>query len=218
MIFIYQFSDPGFTEWYAVRIHSFKKTIGKENKNMYSTSDFKKGLAIMYQGEPYEITECHHHKPGKGAAIVRTKLRNLITGIAVDPTFRSGDKVARPDLEERDGQFLYESDGSYHIMDPSSFEQYEVLAKVIGDKKNFMMENMDVKVLFFENRVISLELPNHVVLEITDCNPAVRGDTVSGATKPATLSTGYICQVPLFVNQGDKIRIDVRNGDYIERA
>lgn len=185
---------------------------------MYSTSDFKKGLAIMYQGEPYRIVECEHHKPGKGAAIVRTKLENLVTGIRADPTFRSGDKVDRPDLEERNGQFLYESEGSYHFMDPASFEQFEVGPSVIGDQKNFMMENMEVQLLFYKGRVISIDLPNHVVLLITECDPAARGDTVSGATKPAKVSTGYVCQVPLFVNEGDKIRIDTRTGEYIERA
>lgn len=185
---------------------------------MYTTSDFKKGLAIMYQGQPYLITDCQHHKPGKGAAVVRTKLRNLITGISVDPTFRSGEKVEKPDLEERAAQFLYGSEGKYHFMDPSSYEQFEVAEAVIGDNINFMMENMDVTLLFFEGRVISVEIPNHVVLAVAQCDPAVRGDTVSGATKPATLSTGFVCQVPLFVNEGDKIRIDTRTGDYIERA
>jgi elongation factor P len=185
---------------------------------MYSTSDFRKGLAILYQGEPYEIIDCQHHKPGKGAAVVRTKLRNLLTGIQIDPTFRSGDKVEKPDLEERAGVFLYSSEGSYHFMDPSSYEQFEVGPQVIGDKKNFMMENMDAKLLFFEGRIISVEIPNHVVLPIIECDPAVRGDTVSGATKPAKVSTNYVCQVPLFVNEGDKIRIDTRTGEYVERA
>ncbi len=185
---------------------------------MYSTSDFRKGLAIIYEGQPYEIVECQHHKPGKGAAIVRTRLRNLLTGIAIDPTFRSGDKVERPDLEERRGQFMYESEGNYHFMDPESFEQYQVTSSVIGDKKHFMMENMDVSMLFYQGRIINIEIPNHVVLAVTQCDPAVRGDTVSGATKPATVSTGFVCQVPLFVNEGDKIRIDTRTGDYIERA
>lgn len=185
---------------------------------MYSTSDFRKGLAIMYEGQPYEIIDCQHHKPGKGAAVVRTRLRNLITGVSVDPTFRSGDKVERPDIEERQGQFLYESEGKYHFMDPASYEQFEVNTSVIGEKKNFMMENMAVSMLFFEGRIISVDLPNHVVLPITQCDPAVRGDTVSGATKPATVSTGFVCQVPLFVNEGDKIRIDTRTGEYIERA
>ena len=185
---------------------------------MYSTSDFKKGLAILYQGAPYIITELEHHKPGKGRAIVRTRLRNLITGIMIDPTFSSGDKVARPDLEERPGQFLYAAEGQYHFMDPATFEQFQVGENVIDDKKNFMTENMEVQLLFFEGRVISIDVPNHVVLLITECAPAVRGDTVSGATKPAKLATGFVCQVPLFVNEGEKIRIDTRTGLYIERA
>ena len=185
---------------------------------MYSTSDFRRGLAIIYEGQPFIITEVNHHKPGKGAAVVRTKLRNLLTGIMVDPTFRSGDKVAKADLEERKGQYLYESEGSYHFMDPESFEQYQVPGSIIDDKKNYMMENMEVQMLFFEGRIISIEIPNHVVLQIVECAPAARGDTVSGATKPATVSTGYTCQVPLFVNEGDKIRIDTRTGLYIERA
>jgi elongation factor P len=185
---------------------------------MYSTSDFKKGLAIMYQGRPYQIIDCQHHKPGKGAAVVRTKLRDLLTGITIDPTFRSGDKVERPDLEERAGQFLYESEGKYHFMDPASYEQYEVGQDVVDEKKNFMMENMDAKLLFYQGKIISIDLPNHVVLPVVECDPAVRGDTVSGATKPAKFSTGYVCQVPLFVNEGDKIRLDTRTGEYIERA
>lgn len=185
---------------------------------MYSTSDFKKGLAIMYQGAPCIIIECQHHKPGKGAAVVRTRLRNLLTGLTFDPTFRSGDKVPKPDLEEKAGQFLFESEGKYHFMDPTSFEQYEVNADVIDDKKNFMMENMDVSLLFFEGKIISIDIPNHVILPIVECDPAVRGDTVSGATKPAKLSTGFVCQVPLFVNEGEKIKIDTRTGLYIERA
>jgi elongation factor P len=185
---------------------------------MYSTSDFKKGLAILYQGRPYIIAELEHHKPGKGRSVVRTRLRDLISGITIDPTFSSGDKVARPDLEEKPGQFLYEADGEYNFMDPASFEQFQVSKDIIDDKKHFMVDNMEVQLLFFEGRVISIEVPNHVVLLITECAPAVRGDTVSGATKPATLSTGYVCQVPLFVNEGEKIRIDTRTGLYIERA
>lgn len=185
---------------------------------MYSTSDFRKGLAIMYEGQPYLIVECQHHKPGKGAAVVRTRLKNLVTGTQTDPTFRSGDKVERPDLEEHAGTFLYESEGSYHFMEPASFEQFQVGEDVIGEKKHYMMENMDVSLLFYNGKVISIDLPNHVVLAIVECDPAVRGDTVSGATKPAKLSTGYVCHVPLFVNEGDKIRIDTRTGEYIERA
>lgn len=185
---------------------------------MHSTSDFKKGLAILYQGEPWEIIDCQHHKPGKGAAIVRTRLRNLLTGISSDPTFRSGEKFAVPDLEERNAQFLYESENEYHFMDPVSFEQFSVNSQTIGDNKNFMYENMEVALLFYQGKAISIKVPNHVVLTVIECDPAVRGDTVSGATKPAKLSTGYSCQVPLFVNLNDKVRIDTRTGEYLERA
>lgn len=185
---------------------------------MYSTSDFRKGLAILYQGEPCEIVECEHHKPGKGAAIIRTRLRNLLTGVSCDPTFRSGEKVGVPDLEEKNAQFLYESENEFNFMDPTSFEQFSVDQKTIGDRKNFMVENMEVSLLFYQGKAISIKLPNHIVLTVVECDPAVRGDTVSGATKPAKLSTGYSCHVPLFVNNNDKIRIDTRTGEYLERA
>lgn len=185
---------------------------------MYSTSDFRRGLKVLFQGEPFEITDFQHHKPGKGAAIVRTKLRNLISGLTIDPTFRSGDKLERPDLEEKDVQFLYHGDGIFHFMDPQSYEQFEVPNDVLGEATNFLVEDMTLSLLFFQGRPISVELPNHIVLPIVECDPAVRGDTVSGATKPAKLSTGYSCQVPLFINEGEKIRVDTRTGAYVERA
>lgn len=185
---------------------------------MYSTSDFRRGLKVLYQGEPFEIAEFQHHKPGKGAAIVRTKLKNLVTGLTIDPTFRSGDKLEKPDLEERDVQYLYVLENIYHFMDPKSYDQFEVPASVIGSAKDFFIENMVLELLFFEGKVISLELPNHVALKVVECDPAVKGDTVSGATKPAKVESGYTCQVPLFINEGDKIRIDTRTGDYVERA
>jgi len=185
---------------------------------MFTTSDFKRGLRIMYEGQPHQIVEFQQHKPGKGAAIVRTKLRNLLTGNTLDPTFRSGDRVGRPDLEDKDVQFLYRADETFHFMDPESYEQYEVAAKVIGDAAKFLKENVDCAVLFFEGRVINIELPNHVVLEVKECAPAVRGDTVQGATKPAVLETGYSVNVPLFISEGQSLKIDTRTGDYIERA
>ena len=185
---------------------------------MYSTSDFRRGMRIMYQNEPYEMVEFEHHKPGKGAAIVRTRLKNLITGLTTDPTFRSGDKVERPDLNEREVQFLYASEGIYHFMDPSSCDQFEVPAKVLGDATKFLIDGMPVSLLFYSGRPISIDIPNHVVLQIVECDPAVRGDTVSGATKPAKMQTGYSCHVPLFVNEGDKVKVDTRTGQYIERA
>lgn len=185
---------------------------------MYSTSDFRRGLRIVYQNEPYEIMDFQHHKPGKGAAVVRTRLKNLLTGFTTDPTFRSGDKVDRPDIQEREVQFLYMTDGIYHFMDPANYEQFEVPEKVMGEAVHFMMDGMTVQLLFFQDRPINVELPNHVILEVIECPPAVRGDTVSGATKTAKVSTGYTVQVPLFMNEGDKIKIDTRTGDYIERA
>jgi len=185
---------------------------------MYSTSDFRRGLRIMFQNEPYEIVDFEHHKPGKGAAIVRTRLKNLITGITTDPTFRSGDKVDRPDLNEHEVQFLYMADDVFHFMDPASYEQYEVPSKVLGSASQFLVDGMTVSLLFYNQKAINIEVPNHVVLQIIECDPAVRGDTVSGATKPAKVQTGYMVQVPLFINEGDKIRIDTRTGQYVERA
>ena len=185
---------------------------------MYSTSDFRRGLRVLYQGQPHEIVEFDHHKPGKGASVVRTKLKNLATGLTADPTFRSGDKLPKPDLNELDVQYLYSDENLYHFMNPQSYEQYTVSVKLLGDTVNFLVENQTVKLLLFEGKTIGAQVPLHVVLEVVECDPAVRGDTVSGATKGAKLSTGYSCQVPLFIRQGEKVRIDTRTGRYIERA
>jgi elongation factor P len=185
---------------------------------MYTTSDFKRGLRIEFEGQPYEITEFQHHKPGKGAAIVRTKLRNLLTGNSIDPTFRSGDKVGRPDLEDKDMQFLYAQDDTFHFMDPDSYEQIEINRDGLGDAPNYLTDGLTVSVLFYQDKPISIDLPNHVVLEVVECDPAVRGDTVQGATKPAKLQTGHTVNVPLFINEGEKLRVDTRTGEYIERA
>lgn len=185
---------------------------------MITTSDFRRGMRIMFQNTPYEIVDFEHHKPGKGAAIVRTRLKNLFTGLTTDPTFRSGDKFEIPDLNEKEVQFLYETEGTYHFMDPESFEQFEVPVKVLGDARNYLIDGMVVSLLFYQSKPISIDVPNHVVLVVAECDPAVRGDTVSGATKVAKFQTGYTAQVPLFINEGDKIRIDTRTGQYVERA
>lgn len=185
---------------------------------MYTTSDFKRGLRIEFEGQPYVITEFQHHKPGKGAAIVRTKMRNLLTGQVIDPTFRSGDKVGRPDLEDKEVQYLYNDGETYHFMDPASYEQYEIPKGVLGEAIYFLVDNMGCSVLFYQGKVINIDLPNHVVLEVTECDPAVKGDTVSGATKPAVLHTGHRVHVPLFVNEGEKVKVDTRTGEYLERA
>lgn len=185
---------------------------------MYTTSDFRRGLRVEIDGQPYQITEFEHHKPGKGAAIVRTKMRNLLTGQTSDPTFRSGDKVGRPDIEDTKMQFLYADGETYHFMDPNSYEQLEMNKDALGEQTYFLIDGMTVDVVLYKERPISIDLPNHVVLEVVECDPAVKGDTVTGASKPAKLQTGLSVNVPLFINEGDKLRIDTRTSSYIERA
>jgi elongation factor P len=185
---------------------------------MYSTSDFRKGLKIVYKGEPYIIVDFLHVKPGKGGAFVRTKLKNLITGKILEETFRSGERVEVPDIEEREMQYLYESGGSFCFMDMESFEQYFLTADQLGESRYFLKENLIVKVLFYKKRPAAVELPFFVSLVVVKTEPGVKGDTVSGGTKPATLETGAIIQVPLFINEGDVVKIDTRTGEYIERV
>ena len=185
---------------------------------MYSTQDFRNGLKIEFQGEPYTIVEFQHVKPGKGGAFVRTKIKNLLSGRLLDPTFKSGDKVGKPDLEERDMQYLYRDGELYTFMDTQTYDQVLVDKDGLGDSVKFMKENADCKVLVWNGRAISVELDNKVVLKITECEPGVKGDTATGATKPALLETGYQVNVPLFVNEGDSIEVDTRTGDYVGRA
>lgn len=184
---------------------------------MYSTSDFRNGLKILLDDKPYEIVYFQHVKPGKGGAFVRTKLRNLIESSILEKTFRAGEKVGKPDVTQMEMQFLY-SDDNFHFMNTGNYEQIAVAPKAVGDASNFLTENMLVQVLTFNGEVISIELPAFVELEITECEPGVKGDTVSGASKPAIVETGAKVQVPLFLNTGDRIKIDTRTGDYIERA
>ncbi|MCL4138443.1 UNVERIFIED_CONTAM: hypothetical protein GTU68_037702 [Idotea baltica] len=184
---------------------------------MYSTSDFRNGLKILYDNIPYEITYFQHVKPGKGPAFVRTKLRNLLNGSILDNTFRAGEKLDKPDIALEKMQFLY-ADESYHFMNTSTYDQVALPADVVGDSSLFLKENLDVEVLFFNGSVINIDLPQFVELVVADCEPGVRGDTVSGATKAATLETGATVQVPLFINQGETIKVDTRNCEYIERV
>ncbi|MBW1982076.1 MAG: elongation factor P [Deltaproteobacteria bacterium] len=185
---------------------------------MYSTSDFRRGLKIELDGKPYLIVEFLHVKPGKGGAFVRTKLKNMETGQVLERTFRSGEKVERPDLVEREMQFLYRDTEGYCFMDNNNYEQIFIDEEHLGDAKNFLKENTDVKVLFFNNKPIGIDLPNFVDLAIVQTEPGVRGDTATGATKPATLETGVVVQVPLFLNEGDLVKVDTRSGEYIERV
>ncbi len=184
---------------------------------MYETSDIRKGLRIEQDGTPYVILEFQFVKPGKGTAFTRTKIRNLMTGAVLDRTFKSGEKLTPANTEDREMQYLY-FDGEYHFMDCSNYEQVSLESGIVGVYSNYLIENMLVTVSFFEGRSIGLTIPNFVVLHVKETAPGEKGNTVTGASKPAILSTGYSVNVPLFVNEGDKIKIDTRTGEYVERV
>jgi elongation factor P len=184
---------------------------------MHSTSDFKRGLKIELDGAPYVIVEFQHVKPGKGGAFVRTKLKNLLTGRVLDQTFRSGERVKRPDLMERDMQYLYREGDRFCLMDNENYEQIMLTEEQVGEARLYLADNLDVKVLFFNQQPVAVEVPTFVELEVTQTEPGVKGDTATGGTKPATLESGVTIQVPLFINEGDRLKVDTRTGAYIER-
>ena len=185
---------------------------------MYGTNQFRNGLKIEIDKEPFVIVEFQHVKPGKGGAFVRTKLKSLLSGNVLERTFRSGEKVGKPELEEKEMQYLYNSEEQYHFMDTETYEQMFLTNDQLGTSKNYLQENIVVKILFYNGRPIGVDVPIFVNLRIAETDPGVRGDTASGGTKPATLETGAVVQVPLFLNIGDVIRVDTRTGDYIERV
>jgi elongation factor P len=184
---------------------------------MYSTPDFRRGLKVEINNEPFSIVSFQHVKPGKGGAFVRTKLKNLLNGNVVDRTFRSGEKVGKPDIEEKEMQYLY-TDGDFHFMDNDTYEQTALAADLVGDDKDFLQENSTVTVLFYKGRVVNLELPTFVILEVTEAEPGLKGDTASSVTKPVTVETGARINVPLFINPGNRLKIDTRTGEYMERV
>ena len=185
---------------------------------MYSTTDFRKGLKIEIGGEPFIIVDFQHVKPGKGGAFVRTRLKSLLSGNVIDQTFRSGDRVYKPDLEEREMQFLYQTGEEFHFMDTQTYEQLFLTAEHLGESKDYLKENGIIKALFHNKRPIGIEVPMFVELKIVQSDPGIRGDTATGATKPATLESGAVIQVPLFVEEGDVVRIDTRTREYITRV
>lgn len=186
---------------------------------MISTSDFKNGITLEIDGELYVIVEFQHVKPGKGAAFVRTRLKNIKTGLVSDKTFKSGEKFQTAHVEDRKMQFLYQDGEGYHFMDSETYEQYTLDPDLVGDAKRFLLENMDVYIkMYNQNTPIGVELPNFVDMIIVETEPAIKGDTVNNVTKKARLETGYEVNVPLFISQGEKIRIDTRTGEYIGRA
>jgi len=183
-----------------------------------STNDFKTGLTIELDGEVYQVIEFQHVKPGKGAAFVRSKIRNMRTGAVVERTFNAGEKIPRARIERREMQYLYNDGKNYNFMDRESFDQIQLTAEALGDAVKYLKENMSIQVLMFQGRHIGVELPNFVELAVIETAPGIKGDTASGGSKPATLETGAQVQVPFFINVGDVLQIDTRTGNYIKRV
>ena len=184
---------------------------------MISAGDFRNGATFEMDGSVYQIIEFQHVKPGKGAAFVRTKIRNVISGAVVEKTFNPSDKYPTAYVERKDMEYLYNDGGLYYFMDNETYESVPIGADTLSDNFKFVKENMVCKVLSFKGTVFGVEPPTFVELEVTETEPGVKGDTATNATKPATLETGAEVRVPLFINQGDKIRIDTRTGEYMER-
>ncbi len=185
---------------------------------MYNTQSFRKNLKIEINGEPYIIVECQHVKPGKGVAFVKTRYKNMVTGALLSKNFRSGDTVGKPDLEEREMQFLYREDNMLVFMDNENYEQVHIPETSVEEALPYLKDNLVVDVLFFNQRPISVDLPNFVELLVVQSDPGVKGDTASGGSKPATLESGGVVQVPLYLNEGEIIKVDTRTGQYVERV
>jgi elongation factor P len=185
---------------------------------MIVAGDFRNGVTFELDGQLFQIVEFQHVKPGKGAAFVRVRMKNIITGATVERTFNPTDKMPKAHIERKDMQYLYNDGDLYYFMDVESFEQLPINAEKIGDTFKFVKENMVVKILSHKGNVFGIEPPTFVELEIIETEPGFKGDTATGATKPATMETGAIVKVPLFVNQNDKIKIDTRTGEYMERV
>ena len=182
------------------------------------TSQFRNGLKIELDGEPFSVIYFQHVKPGKGGAFVRTKVRNLKNGKVLERRFRAGERVELADVDERKMQYLYQDGEQLVFMDTQSYEQLPFSAEQVGDARKFLKENLEVDVLFWRGRPLNVELPSFITAVITRCEPGIKGDTASNVTKPATLETGAIVQVPLFVKEGEAIRVDTRSGEYVERV
>jgi elongation factor P len=185
---------------------------------MISTNDVKPGMALNLPEGLFSVVEYQHVKPGKGKAFVRMKLKNVRTGAVLDRTFRAGENVPQARIDRRDFTFLYRDDMGFNLMDGETYEQISVPAELIGDTADFLAEGMAIRVALFEGTPVDLELPASVELEVTFAEPGVKGDRVSAATKPVTLATGRVIQAPLFVEQGDVVKVDTRTGDYITRV
>ena len=185
---------------------------------MYNASDLRKGLKIQIDNDPYIIIDFQFSKPGKGQSLYRCKLKNMITGVILDRTYRSGDTFQPAVLEERKMQYLYEQENEFCFMDVENYEQTFLNTDQVGDAKNFLTDNLEVEILFFEDKAIGITLPNFVDLSVTKADPWAKGDSVAGDTKPITVETDYLLRVPPFVEEGDRITVDTRTGEYVTRV
>jgi elongation factor P len=189
----------------------------QERLMQVSTNDFRKGMKIELDGAPYVIVDFQHVKPGKGGAFVRTKLKHMRLGTVIDNRFRAGEKVPMVNFEEKQMQFLYRDD-RFHFMDLETYDQISLSEDEVGKAKEFLKENTPVELLYVDGSPITVGLPNFVELAVVKTDPGVRGDTATGGSKPATLETGAVVSVPLFINEGDSVKIDTRTGEYLGRA
>lgn len=185
---------------------------------MISTNEFKTNVTVTIDGDAWQVVEFQHVKPGKGAAFVRAKMRNLCTGAVVERTFNAGERMPKAHIDRRAMQYLYADGGNYVFMDNETYEQTELTKEQLGTALNFLLENMEVKIMIYEGRVLGVDLPNTVEMKVIKTEPGVRGDTATGGSKPATMETGYVVKVPLFINEGEVLAIDTRTGEYISRA
>ena len=185
---------------------------------MYDTSDFKKGLRIMMEGNPFIIVDFQHVKPGKGNQFTRTKLRNLLTAQNREVTFKSGEKFEVPNIENKEMTFLYKDENGYNFMDQTNFEQILMMPDEVGESSNYLVENLQVVIMIYNDRPVAVDFPKAVNLKVSQTDPGVKGDRVTGGTKPATLETGLVVNVPLHISEGDVLRIDTSSGEYVERV
>lgn len=185
---------------------------------MFESGDLKKGLKIELDGEPYAIVQFEFTKPGKGQALYKCKLKNMVTGVQFDRTFRSGEKFKQPDLDEQEMEYLYSDGEQYCFMNTTTYEQEFLTTEMIGDAINFLKENTVCNILLYEGTPIGISLPIFINLKVEKTDPWVKGDTASGDSKPATLETGYVIQVPPFIEEGEMLKIDTRTGEYVERV
>lgn len=185
---------------------------------MISTNEFRTGLTVEIDGAVYSVVEFQHVKPGKGAAFVRAKLKNVETGSVQERTFRAGEKVSRAHVERKEMQYLYDAGDFYTFMDTETYEQINIPRDTIGEEIKYLKENDNLTVIMYGDRIIGIDLPFYVELTVAETAPGVKGDTAAGGSKPATMETGLVVNVPFFINIGDKIRIDTRTGDYLDRV